>query len=68
MSIVTEHLHKQSKLKVKALKNEYELEKIKQENFILETEKIRLEIAQTRQQLTLEPKPFEVKQTNDGNN
>ncbi|HWL22775.1 MAG TPA: hypothetical protein VNR38_03365 [Ureibacillus sp.] len=54
VGIVTDYLHKQSKLKVKAMKEEIELEKLKQENFIIETEKIRLELEQTRQKLSLD--------------
>ena len=43
-AIITEHLQKQSKIKNKSIKEELELEKIKQENYLLETEKLRLEL------------------------
>lgn len=59
VSIVTDYLHKQSKLKIDATRQEIELEKLKQENFMLETEKIRLEIEQSRQQLSLDYKQEE---------
>lgn len=62
VGIVTDHMHDQSKLKIKAMKEEYALEKLKQENFILETEKIRLELEQSRQQLSLDYEHNEMKQ------
>ncbi|SOC37722.1 hypothetical protein [Ureibacillus acetophenoni] len=52
--IVTDYLHKQSKLKIEATRQEIELEKLRQENFMLETEKLRLEIEQSRQRLSLD--------------
>ncbi|SOC20071.1 hypothetical protein SAMN05880501_111104 [Ureibacillus xyleni] len=52
--IVTTHINKQSKLKLEVLKQEIELEKIRKESYIIETEKLRLEIEQTRQQLSLD--------------
>ncbi|MDG5473815.1 hypothetical protein P6709_18990 [Jeotgalibacillus sp. ET6] len=42
--IITDHLQKQAKNKRKAIKEEYELEKLKHENFLLETEKLRLQL------------------------
>ena len=51
VAIVTNFYNKQSRLKLEVLKQEIELEKIKKEAFIYETEKLRLEIEQTRQQL-----------------
>lgn len=52
--IVTDYRNKQSKLKIEALKHEIELEKIRKDNYLVETEKIRLEIEQTRQQLLVD--------------
>ncbi|KGR79551.1 hypothetical protein CD29_05485 [Ureibacillus manganicus DSM 26584] len=54
VAIVTDYLHKQAKLKIEATREEIELERLKQENFMLETEKIRMEIEHTRQQLSLD--------------
>ncbi|CAM5182252.1 BhlA-like holin OS=Ureibacillus acetophenoni OX=614649 GN=SAMN05877842_103328 PE=4 SV=1 [Ureibacillus acetophenoni] len=59
VGIITDYLHKQSSLKIKATREEIELEKLKQQNFMLETEKIRLELEQTRQQLSLDYKKEE---------
>lgn len=56
-AIVTHHFRKQSKLKLEALKYEIELEKQRKESYVIESEKLRLEIEQTRQQLTLD-QPF----------
>jgi len=56
-AIVTYHLRKQSKFKLEALKYEIELEKQRKESYIIESEKLRLEIEQTRQHLTLD-QPF----------
>lgn len=53
-AILTSHLSKQSKLKLEVLKQEIELEKVRKEGYIIETEKLRLEIEQTRQQLTVD--------------
>lgn len=52
--IVTDYRTKQSKLKIEELKHEIELEKIRKDNYIVESEKIRLEIEQTRQQLLVD--------------
>lgn len=43
-ALITEHLQKQSKNKNKYIKEELELEKVKQENYLLETERLRLEL------------------------
>ncbi|PPA68548.1 hypothetical protein [Jeotgalibacillus proteolyticus] len=48
-SIITDHLQKQAKNKRKAIKEELELEKLKHENFLLETDKLRLELEQRHQ-------------------
>ncbi|KGR79550.1 hypothetical protein CD29_05480 [Ureibacillus manganicus DSM 26584] len=53
-AILTHHLRKQSKLKLEALKFEIELEKQRKESYVIESEKLRLEIEQTRQQLVLD--------------
>ena len=52
--IITDHINKQSKLKLDVLKQEIKLEKMRNEGYIIETEKLRLEIEQTRQQLTMD--------------
>ncbi|MEL3957429.1 hypothetical protein NSQ96_09145 [Caldifermentibacillus hisashii] len=44
IAIVTSHIRKQSAIKQKLVKEEIELEKLKQENYLLETEKLRLEL------------------------
>lgn len=43
-AIITSHLSKQSKIKASMMKDELELEKLKHENFLIETEKLRLEL------------------------
>ncbi len=44
VAIVTEHFQKQSKIKRDMLKDELELEKLKHENYLIETQKLRLEL------------------------
>ncbi len=44
VGIVTDHLRKQTKLKHQMIKDQLELEKLKHENYLLETEKLRLEL------------------------
>jgi hypothetical protein len=44
LGIITDHFQKQSKLKQKMLEDELELEKLKHENFVIETQKMRLEL------------------------
>lgn len=51
VAIMTSFINKQSRLKLEVLKQEIELEKIRKESYIYETEKLRLEIEQSRQQL-----------------
>lgn len=46
VAIVTSHFQEQSKIKHKMLKDEIELEKLKHENYLIETEKLRLELDQ----------------------
>jgi len=45
-AIILGHMRGNQKLKAKMLKDELELEKLKSENFIAETEKMRLELQQ----------------------
>ncbi|MFJ5717043.1 hypothetical protein [Neobacillus sp. NPDC093127] len=42
--IITSHLEKQSKIKHEIIKDQIELEKIKHENYLIETDKMRLEL------------------------
>lgn len=42
--IITDHLQTQTKNKRKMIKEEVELEKLKHENYLLETERLRLEL------------------------
>lgn len=44
VAIITAHIRKNTKIKSGLLKEQIELEKLKQENFLLETEKLRLEL------------------------
>lgn len=42
--IITSHIEEQSKLKRAIVKDQLELEKLKHENFLLETDKLKLEV------------------------
>jgi uncharacterized protein YsxB (DUF464 family) len=44
IAILTSHFQKQSKIKQLMLKDELELEKLKHENYLLETQRMRLEL------------------------
>ncbi|WP_033828892.1 hypothetical protein [Bacillus andreraoultii] len=44
IAIVTSHMRKQATIKQKLIQDEIELEKLKQSNYLLETEKLRLEL------------------------
>lgn len=44
IAIVTQHFQEKSKIKSNTIQEQIELEKLKQENFLLETEKMRLEL------------------------
>jgi len=44
IAIITDHFQKQTKMKQKMLQDELELEKLKHENYLLETQKLRLEL------------------------
>ena len=46
IAIVTNHFQTQSKTKHKMIQDELELEKLKHENYLIETEKMRLELEQ----------------------
>jgi hypothetical protein len=46
LGIVTTHFQTQSKIKHKMIKDELELEKLKHANYLIETEKMRLELEQ----------------------
>lgn len=44
IAIVTDHYQKQSKIKHKMIQDELQLEKLKHENYLIETQKMRLEL------------------------
>ncbi|MGI2328798.1 hypothetical protein [Planococcus sp. YIM B11945] len=46
--IITSHLQTQTKLKTKRIESELELERLKHENFVIETQKMRLELEQMK--------------------
>lgn len=46
IAIVTSHFQKQAKIKQAMLKDQLELEKLKHENYLIETEKMRLQLEQ----------------------
>lgn len=46
IAIVTDHFQKQSKIKHKMIQDELELEKLKHQNFLIETQKMMLELEQ----------------------
>ena len=48
IAIVTDHFQKQTKLKQKMIQSELELEKLKHDNFVIETQKMRLELEQMK--------------------
>lgn len=48
IAIVTDHFQQQTKLKHKMIKDELELEKLKHENYLIETQKMRLELEQMK--------------------
>ncbi|MCH4826522.1 hypothetical protein [Planococcus halocryophilus] len=47
-AIITTHLQKQTKIKGQMITDELELEKLKHENFVIETQKMRLELEQMK--------------------
>lgn len=48
VAIVTAHMRGQSKIQYKIIKEQIELEKLKQENFLLQTEKMKMELGFTK--------------------
>ena len=61
IAIVTSHFQKQSKIKHDMLKDEIKLEKLKQENYLLETEKMKLEIDRMKLDLTKDESTSHIK-------
>lgn len=47
-AIITTHLRKSARIKHEIFQQEIELEKIKQQNFLLETEKMKVELEQMK--------------------
>lgn len=47
-AIITSHLETQTKLKHKMIESEVELERLKHENYVIETQKLRLELEQMK--------------------
>ncbi|WP_409274716.1 hypothetical protein V1499_06370 [Neobacillus sp. SCS-31] len=47
IGIITSHIQKQSKITASMVKDQLELEKLKHQNYLLETEKMRLELEKT---------------------
>jgi uncharacterized protein YfeS len=52
--MITEHLRKMAKIKTEAIRDEIELEKLKQQNYIIETEKMKLELEKMKLDYTPE--------------
>ncbi len=48
VAIITSHFQTQTKMKHKMLKDELELERLKNENFLIETEKMKIELEQMK--------------------
>ena len=48
VAIITSHFQTQAKLKNKMIESEIELEKLKHENFVIETQKMRLQLEQLK--------------------
>ncbi|RDU38072.1 hypothetical protein DRW41_00405 [Neobacillus piezotolerans] len=46
-AIITSHIRKQSQITAGMVKDQLELEKLKHENYLIETEKMRLELEKT---------------------
>ncbi|USK62123.1 hypothetical protein [Peribacillus asahii] len=61
ITIITGHFQKQSKIKREMLKDELELEKLKHENYLIETEKIKLELEQMQIRRTIEDTKWPIK-------
>lgn len=54
--VITDHKRKTFKIKAEIVRDEIELEKLKQQNFIIETEKMKLELEQMKLGYTLDKK------------
>ncbi|WP_269052114.1 hypothetical protein [Sporosarcina sp. G11-34] len=52
IAILTEHKQKTAKISAELIREEIELEKLKQQNFIIETEKMKLELEKMRLEYT----------------
>lgn len=50
--LITDHLQKMSKIKGELVREEIELEQLKQQNYIIETEKMKLELEKMRIEYT----------------
>ena len=48
IAILTTHFQKQSKIKLQMIESQLELEKLKHENYLIETQKMRLELEQMK--------------------
>ncbi len=48
IAILTTHFQKQSTIKQKMIQDQLELEKLKHENYLIETQKMRLELEQMK--------------------
>jgi hypothetical protein len=46
IAIFTDHIQKQSKIKQRMIEDQLKLEQLKHENFVIETEKMKLELKQ----------------------
>jgi competence protein ComGC len=46
IAIFTDHIQKQSKIKQRMVEDQLKLEQLKHENFVIETEKMKLELKQ----------------------
>ena len=55
-ALITNHFQKQTKMKKEMLKDELELERLKQQNFIAETEKMKLELKKMELEYTEQKK------------
>jgi hypothetical protein len=57
VAIVTSHFQKQTKLKHRLIIDAMELEKLKHQNFLIETEKMKMELEKMKiEGITVEPK------------
>lgn len=61
IAILTSHFRKQSKFKHDMLKDELELEKLKHQNYLIETEKIKLELEKMKLGLTQDDSTLHIK-------